>query len=153
MHRTASLMQNALNRAKYVFIALLVVDVGAGFTFSLIEGKSVLDGQWWAVVTGFTVGYGDLYPETAAGRLAGIVYIPLMALLWAFLVAHIIAAVIENKHLFSHDEQERFEACLLEMSQRMGVVPAEFRELPSVEWWQTEHAFAGDRAGDGAGDR
>ena len=30
---------------------------------------SVLDGMWWAVVTLTTVGYGDIYPITAGGRM------------------------------------------------------------------------------------
>jgi voltage-gated potassium channel len=46
----------------------------------LIEGnagdgmfRSYFDGIWWAVVTLATVGYGDKYPITVAGRIAGIV--------------------------------------------------------------------------------
>jgi voltage-gated potassium channel len=31
------------------------------------------DALWWAVTTVTTVGYGDVYPITAAGRYAGVV--------------------------------------------------------------------------------
>ena len=46
--------------------------------------RSILSGQWWAIITMTTVGYGDLFPQTHAGRvigvfcaLTGIIYIAL----------------------------------------------------------------------------
>jgi voltage-gated potassium channel Kch len=58
--------------------ALLVVCAGlAGLQaviFRLIEGWSLLDGFYFAVVTMATVGYGDLAPQTNIGKLAAIAF-------------------------------------------------------------------------------
>lgn len=134
-------LRRVMNRARIVLVLLVVTHLTAGVLFSLIEKKGFHDGQWWATVTGFTVGYGDLYPETAAGRLVGQFYIIFMALLWLILGAHIVASIIEDKNLFSHEEQERHEAALLALLKDRGLVTENFCELPHVEWFQANHGF------------
>jgi voltage-gated potassium channel Kch len=60
-------------------IAALFIIFGGGFGVFLAEhghpGANITqysDALWWAVVTIATVGYGDYYPVTAAGRIIAI---------------------------------------------------------------------------------
>lgn len=75
-------------------------------SFALLEQKSFSEGLWWATVTALTIGYGDLTPVTPAGRLAG----TLFGHFWIFMVipmiiANIILHLVEDKNLFTDEEQ------------------------------------------------
>jgi voltage-gated potassium channel len=64
------------NAAAVIVIATLVVVVGAGLLMTLIDKAEYPDvgvGMWWALQTVTTVGYGDVSPAHAAGRLVGAV--------------------------------------------------------------------------------
>lgn len=47
----------------------------AAFFYWLVEGWSFLDAVYFSVVTIATVGYGDIHPVTATGRIFTIFYI------------------------------------------------------------------------------
>lgn len=74
----------------------VLVALGAGGLFALLEPESRTfgDAVWWAIVTITTIGYGDIYPETALGRIAGVVVmlvgIGFVAILTAAIAAHFV---------------------------------------------------------------
>jgi voltage-gated potassium channel len=60
----------------YVLALFLLLIVMAGAIMSIVEPQTVKgnlwDGMWWAVVTATTVGYGDIAPTSASGRLVAV---------------------------------------------------------------------------------
>jgi voltage-gated potassium channel len=67
-----------LGRRGFVYVAgtcaFLVLTGGA--VLRVVEPETVAsyrDGLWWAIVTTTTVGYGDIFPVSPVGRIAGTV--------------------------------------------------------------------------------
>jgi voltage-gated potassium channel len=87
-------------------VAVGTVLVGGVVFTSVEEGhnkdvSSAWDGVWWAVTTVTTVGYGDIAPETTAGRIIAItimlVGIGFVALLTAFIADRFINVQVETE--------------------------------------------------------
>ncbi|HEY0359358.1 MAG TPA: potassium channel family protein [Mycobacteriales bacterium] len=98
------------NRPRLLVLATLADLVGVGLVYSVVEERGPIEGIWWAIVTGFTVGYGDSYPSTTPGRALGAFLIVSMFVLALCLGAQITSRLIEDHDEFTHAEQVRMEA-------------------------------------------
>lgn len=110
MRKVFMFIANDIRIITAIYVASLLV---AAELFSLYEGKSFLDSLYWTCVTSLTVGYGDISPVTAGGRVT----MALFGHFWTFgtlplIVANIILKVIDDKNEFSHSEQEEMKAKL-----------------------------------------
>jgi len=91
LFRFSSTLRDVLahNRLGTTLGISLVVIVMAGLLMSAIDPSvsSPWDGIWWAWVTVTTVGYGDIVPTTAAGKLFGALLILLGVGLFSLMTA------------------------------------------------------------------
>lgn len=95
------------------YFAMLAV---GGVLYSLFEHAGVADSVWWAVVTASTVGYGDTYPHTGAGRVvAGTLISTMVLLVIPLITAHFASKLIVDTDAFRHEEQEEIKIRLREI--------------------------------------
>ena len=104
------------SRRVFPYLALVTMGLGllAGFVVTLVDKKDFPtfgDGVWWAIVTLGTVGYGDIVPHTAWGRVVGSIVIVFGVTFIAFLTATVTSAFVSAKEeQLREEEREREEA-------------------------------------------
>ncbi len=111
MHTLFAILKNLAGQLKKenlhkVALATLILIILGGLAFYYFEDKSLLDSFWWAFVTMTTVGYGDFFPVTLGGRIAGI-FLMMIGIGFLGLFTAIIAGIfLENKILESKGMKE-----------------------------------------------
>ncbi len=76
---------------------LVLIVIGSGTVFyHVVEGMGWIDALYFCVITLTTVGYGDLSPQTPAGKLFTIVYIFVGLGLLAAFIGYVAQQAREN---------------------------------------------------------
>jgi voltage-gated potassium channel len=96
-----SLYRKRIFQLAIITLAIILLCSFAVFYFENSETganiHSLWDGLWWAMVTIGTVGYGDRYPVSVAGRLVGLLLIFSGVGLMSLLTATIASVFVERK--------------------------------------------------------
>lgn len=66
-----SLAKHALHVREMIASSVLLIVLG-GVAISKLEGIPLSDGSYFAFITGLTIGYGDIVPETTWGRVVSV---------------------------------------------------------------------------------
>jgi voltage-gated potassium channel len=85
------------NRFGQILLAFSFIIVGAGGMFAYLEGRTFIDGVWYAIVTITTVGYGDVVPASDGGRIFGVVLILFGVVFFSLVSANIAAFLIGSE--------------------------------------------------------
>ena len=117
-------MNLRLKHKTFILIAgLLTVYLVATIIYSTYEHHGFGDSMWWAFMTFTTVGYGDQFPRTLIGRIAGIglvasaVFVALPTI--TAIVASRIIGAGENE--FTHEEQEEIKMLLRKIAKKHDI--------------------------------
>lgn len=106
-------MANSLPIIIWTYVISLSV---SAVLFSIVEGKTLLDGFWWSCATALTIGYGDISPVTELGKFMGVIFAHFWVLLTIpCVVANIIVKMIKDEDAFTDNEQELIKKQLAEI--------------------------------------
>jgi hypothetical protein len=117
--RTFKILLQRLAPTAIIYTLMILL---AALGYGLIEGADPLRSLYWATVTGFTVGFGDVLPSGAPGMLLCIVFIPASAITYLVLAAHIVGVVFDNRNEFTHEDEAKMFSDLAELRAEMQAV-------------------------------
>ncbi|PHQ81946.1 MAG: hypothetical protein COB66_01070 [Coxiella sp. (in: Bacteria)] len=91
-----------------VIFGVLVAGVDPGV-------KTIWDGMWWAIATVSTIGYGDVVPTSALGRLLGAILVVISIAIFVIITANILAFTLKKARHKIEIEEEKLRRDVDEM--------------------------------------
>ena len=92
----------------YALAALGGLIVLGTLGFNLLEPLSLLDSLYLTVMTVATVGYGDVHPASAAGRVFATIFMLVSVGTVGFLLSTAIQALVQSEIVAAYDQRRRY---------------------------------------------
>jgi voltage-gated potassium channel len=138
MPRTGRMFQFMLRKpltprraGRAIALATLLVTIACGVVMRFVDSEefsNVWLGLWWAVQTVTTVGYGDVVPHRAEGRIVATVLMLFGIGFLTVVTAVITAAFLETvRHRLGDPSQARLEQKLDDLDARLEQIEAAVR--------------------------
>lgn len=123
----------SLHQLGATLVIAFVTMVLGGVIVSRIDPTigTVWDGMWWAWVTMATVGYGDVVPHSAAGRLFASLLILFGVVLLSLLTANLSAFLIGGDVEKVEKEEQEADRLLKEISARLERIERQLEKQQS----------------------
>ena len=61
-----------VHHVREVIVSLILLLLAGGFLISRVENLKIADGFYFAFITGMSIGYGDITPQTGLGKLISV---------------------------------------------------------------------------------
>lgn len=121
------LAQHKLGNTLLVAVVALVL---SGIVITRLEPAmgTIWDGMWWAWVTMATVGYGDVAPQTGAGRMFASLLILFGVVLLSLLTANLAAFFIGSDVKKVEHEEHQADALLADIVARLERIETELKQ-------------------------
>ncbi|MBN1857025.1 MAG: potassium channel family protein [Dehalococcoidia bacterium] len=106
LKRTVSVADRFIDRSQLFYLIIITAGlvIAAAFAVLAIEFrfvgspiKTVSDALWWSLATVTTVGYGDIVPATALGRIIGMLLMIVGIGAMATLISQVSAVLVESR--------------------------------------------------------
>ncbi len=89
--------------------------------FAWLEQRTFFESLYWAGTTATSTGYGDISPKTVAGQVLAFALMHVSIFCIApLIIVRLIERISDNRDLFSHEEQERTMATLIQIEERLA---------------------------------
>ena len=106
MIKIANRIKDSLDSVKELSVIYVIMVSVVATLFAFFEGRDLLTSVWWTFITGLTIGYGDVYPITIAGKILAVLWAHIMVFIYIpVAVGYVVVNMIKNKDAWTDDEQ------------------------------------------------
>lgn len=108
---------DTLRELALLYVTLLVI---CALLFSWFESRPLAESLYWSATTATSTGYGDISAKTIGGMILSVFLMHASIFVIApLIIVRLIERLNEDRHEFTHEEQERILATLARLEERL----------------------------------